>query len=420
MSYKWFLMTTGLVVSSSVFSSEEIDFNYYIIKAINEIYPKYKMGGYNINRYYIHDIEYNNDLLKGNNSINSPPSETMCVATMLEVITTAIEIYSKETGDKKVFSKETGAPIQFWQGVKKTNIKPYIYVMDGVRSTGTGYALEKFGMGRQIKFEYLKEGDFINFSRTTESGHAVDFLGYLDKNGKILKNYSDKVVGFKYFSAQGKGKYDAGLGFRNAYFSGNCNSSTDSVLNDCKIFRNAYLYSGRMYSPQNWKINAAITNIQYEILESNKIFSKPVAKTNLSKEYIDNKKLQKQLSSDGYTKNNGVISIPLNKELQKQQSFDKYARINGDVTRTLNKEYPAINSNVLEYIQNNDKILNKTKVILNTYDDSKGSGVNDISRDILSNNDELINAVKNFNEELNLDFPEVVNRKYDGVTEDSD
>jgi len=175
-----------------------------------------------------------------------------------------------------------------------------------------------------------------------------------------------------------------------------------------------------MYSPQNWKINAAITNIQYEILESNKIFSKPVAKTNLSKEYIDNKKLQKQLSSDGYTKNNGVISIPLNKELQKQQSFDKYARINGDVTRTLNKEYPAINSNVLEYIQNNDKILNKTKVILNTYDDSKGSGVNDISRDILSNNDELINAVKNFNEELNLDFPEVVNRKYDGVTEDSD
>ena len=84
MSYKWFLMTTGLVVSSSVFSSEEIDFNYYIIKAINEIYPKYKMGGYNINRYYIHDIEYNNDLLKGNNSINSPPSETMCVAGRIQ------------------------------------------------------------------------------------------------------------------------------------------------------------------------------------------------------------------------------------------------------------------------------------------------------------------------------------------------
>jgi hypothetical protein len=71
------------------------------------------------------------------------------------------------------------------------------------------------------------------------------------------------VIGFKYFSAQGKGKADAGFAYRYAYFNGTCPASAPGPR-DCGIIRsgNPKLFNaGTMYHPKNWTTIQAQTKI---------------------------------------------------------------------------------------------------------------------------------------------------------------
>lgn len=69
-------------------------------------------------------------------------------------------------------------------------------------------AVEKYGIGRRIThFEDAKRGDFMDFSRTNGTGHAVVFLNWVyDRNGTI--------TGFDYWSSQG-----SGIGEKREYFT---------------------------------------------------------------------------------------------------------------------------------------------------------------------------------------------------------
>jgi len=134
-------------------------------------------------------------------------------------------------------------------------------------SKGTGYTLERFGLGRQVTFEDLKPGDFINLNRTSGSGHSVVFMGYLDRRSNVRDKYSTEIVGFKYFSAQGKGSADAGMGYRYGYFNGFCpdRNSTHGFRRDCNIIKStnrAFLNMGRMYDPTEWDYENAVKQIR--------------------------------------------------------------------------------------------------------------------------------------------------------------
>jgi hypothetical protein len=77
--------------------------------------------------------------------------------------------------------------------------------------------------------------------------------------------YTPDVIGFKYFSAQGKGKADAGFAYRYAYFDGHCPATGQTVPRDCGIRRSenlALLDGGRMHYPISWDYENAVAAIK--------------------------------------------------------------------------------------------------------------------------------------------------------------
>jgi hypothetical protein len=65
-------------------------------------------------------------------------------------------------------------------------------------------ALEKLGLGKGVKLEDAKAGDFVQFWRNNKSGHSVIFLGW-------VKDNAGKIAGIKYRSTQ---KLTDGIGDR--------------------------------------------------------------------------------------------------------------------------------------------------------------------------------------------------------------
>lgn len=257
-------ISATLLPSGSGVAQNDRSFNAYILKAVAHIGEKRAAGGYDINRAFSQDLKYGDQVVKmtplraGNNP--NPPHPTMCVAAVAEVIVEALRIYSEETGDKTPFTR-LGA--KSWNSGGLRSIKANMFMFAGTGSRGTAGTLQRFGMGKEVLFAELKPGDFVNLNRQ-KSGHAVIFLGYLDKNYSILPNFGPSVAGFKYFSAQGKGRPDAGFANRYAFFGPNCPAAVSGKPRDCGVIRSPnqrLLNTGTMYAPAHWKIEEAAANL---------------------------------------------------------------------------------------------------------------------------------------------------------------
>jgi len=204
----------------------------------------------------------------------------MCVAAVSEVIIEALNIYAARTGDYTPFER---LPMRSWNNGSRTDIRPYIFQYDEVDSHGTADALSKFGIGREVRFEELLPGDFITMNRTTRSGHTAVFLGYVNKTYGDEPEYSNRVVGFRYFSAQGKGKPDAGLAYRWAFFSPNCPGRVPGKTRDCNIIfshNQRTLNTGYMLHPRGWNIDLALKQIytNYLVKRFNEIVGRKMSK----------------------------------------------------------------------------------------------------------------------------------------------
>lgn len=226
------------------------NFNAYILKAIAFIDKNYAMLGYNIDSQLTHDLPYHTfGTLK-----STFGSQTMCVSAQLEIIVTAMTIYAQETGDYSIFSY---LPFRSWNSLASDAIKAHIWVNHELDSYGTADAIAKFGMGEIKKFEELEAGDFINLNRVSRTGHAVTFISYLDIKGNELPRYdAARVVGFKYYSAQGGPAVgDGGMGYRYAFFD-KFGCPNVPYYRDCGIIwstRRDYLNMGQMWHPKDWK-----------------------------------------------------------------------------------------------------------------------------------------------------------------------
>ncbi len=188
-------------------------FNPYILKAVDHLNKNYGLLGYDIHSVLTHDVNYHT---YGAVKATHPPL-TMCVAAQLEIILTAYDIYSRETGDYSVYDY---LPLRSYQGLAVTDLKGHIWVNSAFNAYGTADALINFGMGERVPFEKLRPGDFVNINRTTKTGHAVTFIGYINKTGAVQQAYNDSVVGFKYFSSQGRAEQgQGGFDYRYAVFS---------------------------------------------------------------------------------------------------------------------------------------------------------------------------------------------------------
>jgi len=227
---------------------EEKYFNAYILKAIAYLYANYGRLGYDISSILTHDIKYHTF---GTLYARRAPL-TMCVAAQMEIILTAYEIYAGETGDYSVYSY---LPRRSFEGLTVTDLKGHIWVNPVFKANGTADALINFGMGERRPFENLAPGDFINLNRVNRTGHAVTFLGYINSTGKMQPQYNPAVVGFKYFSSQGRlAAGDGGFDYRYAVFS-QFGCPAMPYLRDCEVIYSPdqrLLNTGAMLSPKFW------------------------------------------------------------------------------------------------------------------------------------------------------------------------
>lgn len=223
-------------------------FNAYVLKAVDYLYKNYGLLGYDINSILTHDIEYHTF---GTIKARRAPL-TMCVAAQMEIILTAFDLYARETGDYSVYNY---LPKRSFEGLAVTDLKGHIWVNHDFKADGTADALINFGMGERRTFDKLLPGDFVNINRTTKTGHAVTFIGYISKTGKMLPAYGPEVVGFKYFSSQGlREAGQGGFDYRYAVFS-KYGCPEMPYKRDCNVIYSTdqlYLNTGTMLSPSFW------------------------------------------------------------------------------------------------------------------------------------------------------------------------
>jgi hypothetical protein len=226
-------------------------FNSYVLKAVQQISESYLVRGYSINDALTHDIAYGD--LGFVRRLHPDTDKTMCVAAQLEIILTALEIYSQETADLSVFRY---LPKSSWEHLSKNDIRGHIWVNSRFNAYGTADALRNFGMGEKIPFQKLTPGAFININRVNGSGHAVTFLSFIDASGQKLQKYGTSVVGFQYFSAQGKSAIGSGgFDFRDAVFS-QFGCPVMPIKRDCGVIYSTsqvYLNTGQMLAPAYWQ-----------------------------------------------------------------------------------------------------------------------------------------------------------------------
>ena len=223
-------------------------FNAYILKAVDCLNSKYRLLGYDIHSVLTHDIPY---YTYGTIPATHAPL-TMCVAAQMEIILTAYQLYAQETGDYSVYDY---LPAHSFQGLSITDLKGHIWVNPEFNSNGTADALINFGMGERTVFEKLKPGSFVNINRTTNTGHAVTFIGYINIKGEVQPVYNDTVVGFKYFSSQGQAQAGSGgFDYRYAVFE-KFGCPDLPFKRDCNVIYSTdqkYLNTGTMLSPKFW------------------------------------------------------------------------------------------------------------------------------------------------------------------------
>lgn len=96
---------------------------------------------------------------------------------------------------------------------------------------GAVYALTSYKLGKQIPFEKAQAGDFVQFWRRDNSGHACIFLHW-------VYNKQGEIIGFKYWSSQPS---TDGIGTETEYFS-----PEEFTLNPEKLVERSRVYVGRL------------------------------------------------------------------------------------------------------------------------------------------------------------------------------
>ena len=122
-------------------------FNAYLLDAVDFLYANYGLLGYD-SAALTHDINY------GPYGVieRSGGAKTMCVAAMLEVFLTAMELYEADTGDSSVWDF---LPERSFEYLGSRDLKGHLWVNHELDSWGSADALRHFGMGENIPFEDL-------------------------------------------------------------------------------------------------------------------------------------------------------------------------------------------------------------------------------------------------------------------------
>lgn len=213
----------------------QMEINSYVLKTITtyEIgkYPYLLNNDYENYNGVTETIAYQGTTIAKANPDGSKSSH--CVGLTFEVFYKAMQQRNKELG----------LPLDNFNNMTSEDMKTFL--LNWYAALGTpknqgnqlAGAIVKYGLGAQItNLEDVRKGDFIDFSRTNNSGHTAVFINW-------LRDESKNIIGFKYWSTQTSTN---GINYKEEYF--NNNSSGIKGLVD----RN-YLYIGRIGPVESYR-----------------------------------------------------------------------------------------------------------------------------------------------------------------------
>lgn len=175
-----------------------------------DIIRNYKIGGYPYllnNDYSNYNGVTENLYYKGEILLKAEPSgnkASHCSGITFEVFFKAMQ---KRNAD-------LGLDIDDFNGLSKSELYDMAltwYAAKGSKSKhNMATAVENYGMGYRITdMEKLSSGDFIDFSRTNNTGHTAVFINWIRDN-------NHRIIGFKYWSSQESTK---GINYNEEYFN---------------------------------------------------------------------------------------------------------------------------------------------------------------------------------------------------------
>lgn len=183
------------------------NFNKYVLDIIKTYslepgkYPYLLNGDFENYNGVTEDLYYKGELLLKANPSGDRASN--CTGITFEVFFKAMQRRNKDLG----------LSIDDFNGMSKDQLFDFIltwFVAMGDKSeSNLTVAIEKYGLGNRIyNLENLRPGDFMDFSRENNTGHAVIFINWIRKEGQI--------IGFKYWSSQGSTN---GISYKEEYFN---------------------------------------------------------------------------------------------------------------------------------------------------------------------------------------------------------
>jgi hypothetical protein len=215
-------MCLSYVAVAATTAGEEEDMNQYVVEVVKS-FPTDGTHTYWWPKENIYDGATTDVYCMGKKVMRGEPQgRTFCCGLTLEVFYRAMEKYDKKHGLEGV----KNLPLDRVKNFQR------LWFCPKSKAWGPGEALTAYGMGKMIKnFEDARFGDFLQFWRTSGSGHSVLFV-------KWIRDENNNIKGFQYWSAQ---KKTNGIGYSEEHFEGE--NAVDK--------ENFYL--SRLTDPKTWK-----------------------------------------------------------------------------------------------------------------------------------------------------------------------
>ena len=229
-----FVIEERAVLIIHLLIEEDKTFDKYILETIELLIREDSNLGYGDGQ-HTRSLYYNGDQIF---AVKDRTSH--CVGITMQTLVMAMNKYYEDTKDASVWNMPSS-----W--LKWEPFKYCWYVDSAIKCYGARDALVKYGIGEKVEdFSKLRPADFVNYDRTSGTGHSVIFLNYLYDDGNSGTEYKSNAIGFKYFSSQGSTN---GAGYKNAFFDGFC---SDKFTNkDCGIIKSS-LVMGRVWEPRDF------------------------------------------------------------------------------------------------------------------------------------------------------------------------
>ncbi len=220
-----------------------IDINEYSIEILEE-YPTDGTHPYSwVNTYtgVTQDLYY-----KGERIANANPDGSKscyCCGLTFEDFFLAMQRLNEELGKDEDINNMTPADMRIFI---------FLWFVQSMWGDGPGIAMTSYGIGDNIyDISKVKKGDYLQFWRTTGSGHSVIFMNW-------ITNIQGDTIGIRYWSTQGSTN---GINYNTEYFSGFGGSVNPDIMYFSRIRSPEEFTSFVRYTMENYGefVNQEIT-----------------------------------------------------------------------------------------------------------------------------------------------------------------